>query len=183
MFIDIHELEFRPREFTQEFRPAVIDLGSDMRLTESLHTTGHAELVREHHTRRGKTLDDIRLVGSLHTRLEVSCARCLDPVSRPVDREFDLLYRPQGSDAGQEELVVEEDESEVGYYTGDGLLLEDVLREQLLLAVPMKIVCREDCKGLCPQCGKNLNAGACSCVRTSDPRWEALKGLKDKLER
>ncbi len=182
MFIDIHELELHRVEFNQEFRPAVIDLGPDIRQALPLHSQGHAELIEEHHGGRGKKILDIRLVGFLRTRLEVSCARCLESVGQPVQREFDLLYRPQGADAGQDELAVNDAESEVGYYTGDGLLLEDVLREQLLLAVPMKTVCREDCKGLCPQCGKNLNLGACSCRRPQDPRWEALKGLKEKLE-
>ncbi len=182
MFIDIHDLELHPVDFTEEFRPSAIDLGPDIRIADVLDATGRAELVKEHHGGRGKVLADIRLVGNLRTRLELSCARCLDPVSRPVNRDFDLLYRPQGSDAGQEEISVPPDESEVGYYTGDGLLLEDVLREQLLLAVPMKIVCGDECKGLCPQCGKNLNQGPCSCERPQDARWEALKGLKDKLE-
>jgi uncharacterized protein len=182
MFIDIYDLESQPIEFAEAFRPSVIDLGPDIRIADALNAKGRAELVKEHHGGRGKVLADIRLVGGLQARLELNCARCLEPVTRPVNREFDLLYRPQGSDAGQEEASVAQDESEVGYYTGDGLLLEDVLREQLLLAIPMKVVCSEACKGLCPQCGKNLNQGACSCERTQDSRWEALKGLKEKLE-
>ena len=72
-----------------------------------------------------------------------------------------------------------DDESEIGYYEGEGLVLEDVLREQLLLAVPMRVVCREDCKGLCPQCGSNLNTGKCECPPgPSDVRWAGLKELK-----
>ncbi len=182
MFIDIHELELHRIEFREEFRPAAIDLGPDIRQAEPLHSQGRAELLEEHHARRGKTIQDIRLVGNLRTRLEVNCARCLEPVGQPVQRDFDLVYRPQGIDAGQDEIAVSDPESEVGYYTGDGLLLEDVLREQLLLAVPMKTVCRQDCKGLCPQCGQNLNLGPCSCPRPEDPRWQALKDLKQKLE-
>jgi uncharacterized protein len=62
-------------------------------------------------------------------------------------------------------------------------LLEDVLREQVLLAVPLKAICREDCKGLCPQCGKNLNLETCSCDNAiTDPRWGALKDLRSKLQ-
>ncbi len=181
MFIDIHELELHRLEFDQEFRPETLDLGGDIRQAEPLKAKGRAELVEEHHGKRGK-IQDIRLVGDLSTDVELLCARCLDPVMRKVNRAFDLLYRPQGSDAGHEELSVTDAEAEIGYYTGDGLQLEDVLREQVLLAVPMKVVCREECKGLCPQCGQNLNTGACSCTRPPDPRWEALKGLKDKLE-
>ena len=58
------------------------------------------------------------------------------------------------------------------------MLLEDVLREQLVLALPMRTLCIEECKGLCPQCGKNRNTGACKCQPANDARWEALKGLK-----
>jgi uncharacterized protein len=100
-----------------------------------------------------------------------------------VTRGFDLLYRPLGSDAGRPELSVTEAEAEIGYYQGEGLLLEEALREQVLLALPLKAVCREDCKGLCPHCGKNLNEGQCSCAEpVDDLRWSALKEIRDKLE-
>jgi uncharacterized protein len=74
-------------------------------------------------------------------------------------------------------------EAEIGYYQGDGLLLEDVLREQVLLALPLKVTCREDCKGLCGHCGQNLNEGQCSCsTAIEDPRWTALREIRSKLE-
>jgi uncharacterized protein len=93
-----------------------------------------------------------------------------------------LLYRPLGSDAGRDELSVTDAEAEIGYYQGEGLLLEDAVREQVLLALPLKLICREDCKGLCPQCGKNLNEGACSCAAPlQDLRWSGLKEIRDKL--
>jgi uncharacterized protein len=73
-------------------------------------------------------------------------------------------------------------EAEISYYEGDGLLLEDVLREQVLLAVPLKAICREDCKGLCPHCGKNLNLAQCSCEEpVEDLRWSGLRELRSKL--
>jgi len=128
-------------------------------------------------------VQDIRLKGKLETRLEVACARCLDPVVVPVKRSFDLLYRPLGTDAGHQELSVTDAEAEIGYYQGEGLLLEDTLREQVLLAVPLKTVCSDDCQGICPSCGKNLNEGACSCEDdVEDPRWSALKEIRGKLE-
>jgi uncharacterized protein len=111
------------------------------------------------------------------------CARCLEPVTQDVQRQFDLLYRPLGADAGQEELSVTTADAEIGYYQGEGLLLEDALREQVLLALPLRAICREDCKGLCPHCGKNLNAEQCSCAEpVEDPRWSALKDIRNKLE-
>jgi uncharacterized protein len=183
MFIEVHELELHPVDFGVEFPPEAIGLGPEILQVEPLSAQGRAELVEEHHGGKGRKIQDIRLVGRLATRVERYCDRCLEPVERRVDRGFDLLYRPQGIDGGQEEQSVPAVEAEIGYYSGEGLLLEDALREQVLLALPMKTVCREDCKGLCPRCGKNLNQEACSCPAPADARWEALGDLKQKLQR
>ena len=181
MFISIHDLELRTLEFHQQFPPEAIDLGPDVRQAEPLHASGRAELVEEHRGKKG-VLADIRLVGEVAAHLELKCARCLEPVARQVAASFDLLYRPLGSDAGVDEREVGVTEAEVGYYTGEGLLLEDVLREQVLLVLPLKAVCREECKGLCPRCGRNLNLEACACTAPEpDPRWSELKNLKEKL--
>ena len=182
MLIEIQELELHPVEFREEFGPGVIDLGADLRQRTPLRSEGRADLVEEHHGKH-KVIQDIRLKGSLDTSIEIACARCLAPVVQEVKRNFDLLYRPQGSNAGHEELSVTDAEAEIGYYQGTGLLLEDTLREQVLLAMPLKTVCREECKGLCPQCGKNLNESPCSCAPPSgDPRWSALKEIREKLQ-
>src|SRR5207253_1468112 len=93
-----------------------------------------------------------------------------------------LLYRPLGADAGEPERPVSATEAEISYYQGQGLLLEDVLREQVLLAVPVKAICREDCKGLCPHCGRNLNLEQCSCAEpVEDTRWVPTARLSLKL--
>ena len=182
MFLDIKDLETRPLDFNEEFQPGLIDLGGEARQTTPLKTSGRAELVEEHHGKH-QIVKDIRLRGRLSAGLELQCARCLDPVPQQVDREFELLYRPLGADAGRDELSVTDAEAEIGYYQGEGILLEDVLREQVLLALPLKIICRDDCKGLCPQCGKNLNQEQCSCAGPAeDPRWEALKDIRSRLE-
>jgi uncharacterized protein len=182
MFIEVAELELHPIDFQEEFPPDAIDLGADVRQRTPLKTSGRAQLVEEHRGKR-EVIQDIRLQGELSTSLELPCARCLEPVVNDVARAFDLLYRPLGIDAGNAELSVTGAEAEIGYYEGDGLLLEDVLREQTLLAVPLKVVCREDCKGLCPTCGKNRNVELCACAQaTGDPRWEALKDIREKLQ-
>jgi len=182
MFLDIKDLELHPLDFAEEFQPGVIDLGSEVRQRTPLKTSGRAEVVEEHHGKH-KIIKDIRLRGRVQAGLELQCARCLDPVPQEVAREFELLYRPLGADAGRDELSVTDAEAEIGYYEGDGILLEDVLREQVLLAIPLKITCREDCKGLCPHCGKNLNQEQCSCaVPAGDPRWAALKEIRGRLD-
>ena len=182
MFLDLKELEVHPLDFEEEFPAEAIELGNEVRQRSPLKASGHAELVEEHHGKH-QIIKDIRLRGNLSARLELQCARCLDPVPQEVKREFELLYRPLGADAGRDELSVTDAEAEIGYYQGEGLLLEDVLREQVLLALPLKVTCREDCKGLCPQCGKNLNQEQCSCsTEVEDPRWAALKDVRDRLE-
>ena len=181
MLIEISELEHQPVDFEQEYAPGAIDLGSEIVQKTPLHAAGRAQLVQEHHGKH-QIINDIRLNGELSTSLEMPCARCLEPVAQDVKREFDLLYRPLGADAGKEELSVTGAEAEVGYYQGEGLLLEDALREQVLLSLPLKVICREDCKGLCPHCGKNLNVERCWCAEPAeDPRLAGLKEIRSKL--
>jgi uncharacterized protein len=182
MFLDIHDLERHPLDFEEVFQPDVIDLGSEAQQRTPLKASGRAELVEEYHGKH-QVIKDIRLRGKLSTGLELQCARCLEPVSQEIVRQFELLYRPLGTDAGRDELSVTDAEAEIGYYQGDGLLLEDVLREQVLLALPLKLTCREDCKGLCVHCGKNLNEEQCSCnTAIEDPRWTALRDIRSKLD-
>ena len=99
--------------------------------------------------------------------------------------EFDLLFRPENADAEAGERAITEDETEIGYYGKTGLLLEDVVREQVLLSLPGRTLCREDCKGLCAHCGQNLNVATCNCSKaaeTHDPRWGALQSLKTVIK-
>jgi uncharacterized protein len=87
------------------------------------------------------------------------------------------------ADADVPERAITAPETEIGYYLKDSLALEDVLREQVLLSLPLRTLCKPDCKGLCPRCGENRNSQACSCdVGPSDPRWEALAGLRGRIE-
>ncbi len=182
MFIEIKELELHPIDFEEEFRPGGIDFGADLRQVSALRTSGRAQLIEERHGKDAR-IKDIRITGDLDTSVESDCARCLEPAVQQVKRTFDLLYRPLGSDAGRAELSVTAAEAEIGYYEGEGLLLEDALREQVLLDLPLKVMCREDCKGLCPHCGTNLNNNQCSCGEPlEDPRWSALKELRSKLQ-
>jgi DUF177 domain-containing protein len=106
---------------------------------------------------------EIRIRGHLGTRLNAVCDRCLTAVEFPLEHDFDLFYRPMADIAHEEEVEIPEDESEVGFYTGEGIGLEDLVIEQVILALPMKIVCRPACQGLCPVCGVDRNKGKCRC--------------------
>jgi uncharacterized protein len=183
MLIRIKDLQLQRLEFNEAFQPGAIDLGSETKQVAPLQASGKAELIEENRGHK-EILDDIRLVGKLATEVESACARCLEPVRVPVEREFELLYRPQGADKTKDEAAVSKGETEISYYAGDGLLLEDVLREQVLLALPFRVLCQENCKGLCPTCGRNLNSGECNCEEAlPDLRWNALGELRDKLKK
>jgi uncharacterized protein len=122
-------------------------------------------------------VEEIRVRGHLETRLESTCDRCLMVVEIPVKSDFDLFYRPMQNIATDEsEIELPPAELEVGFFTGDGIELADVVAEQVILAMPMKVVCSADCKGLCPVCGVNRNITVCNCAppKGSSP-FDALR--------
>ena len=122
-----------------------------------------------------------RLVGSTETTLELPCSRCLESMIAPVDAQFDLRYQPHSANVGEGEREIEEDDLTTAFYQHDEIDLEQLMREQFYLALPMKPLCGDDCKGLCPICGTNLNRGTCDCKQESlDPRLAALKQLRSK---
>jgi uncharacterized protein len=126
-------------------------------------------------------VEDIRVRAKYQGKVDVACARCLEPVEHSLEGEFDLIFRPLGIEDGDDHSI-STSETEIGYYQKSGLVLEDVLREQVLLSLPARTLCRQDCKGLCPRCGQNLNSEACACETAPvDPRWSALSGLSSSL--
>lgn len=174
MFISLQELELRDLEFSVEV-PA--SLGGDSehgwRAKGPLKATGRAELV-------SRTLEEIRVSGHLSVTLEGACDRCLDPVEETVDTDFDVVYRPDRfANPEADELEILKSESDIAFYSGSGIELNDVLREQVMLALPMQSLCRRDCRGICPVCGQNRNTTACECqVKPVDDRWSGLKEIR-----
>jgi DUF177 domain-containing protein len=126
-----------------------------------------------------KDKDRFRLVGRVRTTLELPCSRCAEPFKSPVDATFDLRYLPRSHNVGEGEREVEEDDLSTSFYEDEKIDLGQLMHEQFYLSLPMKPLCREACRGLCPQCGANLNRGTCDCRRDwEDPRLAALKALK-----
>jgi len=122
--------------------------------------------------------DVFRVTGRARTRLELACGRCLEPFEVPVDAEFDLRYVPHAENAGEGEREIEAEDLATAYYHEGLVDLRELVREQIQLALPMKPLCSEACRGLCPECGADLNRAACDCApRWEDPRLAALKGL------
>jgi len=174
MFFDIQVLEKRKIRFEEAFAPGEIEpLDEGLKQSGDLRAAGEAELVDPSGAR------EIRIRGSVRGELEVACARCLEPIRVPVEAALDLFYRPMAQIARDEEIAISEAETEIGFYEGSGIELADVVREQVLVAMPIRSVCREDCRGICPVCGANRNAALCACRETlADPRWDALKHWK-----
>ncbi len=124
------------------------------------------------------------LVGRVEATMTLACGRGLEEMALPVDLPFDLLYLPHKENVGEGEVEVEDDDLTTAYYRDEQIDLGQLVVEQFLLALPMKPLCRESCRGLCPECGTNLNTATCSCVHAwTDPRLEGLKSLLDKDDR
>jgi uncharacterized protein len=179
------DLEDEPLPIDVAIAPGVIDYAVDLTQIGPLPVKGQADLLMENRG-HGQAVADIRVRAEYGGHFEILCARCVEPVAVPVEGEFDLIFRPQAADAEAGERSITVDETEIGYYDESGLLLEDVVREQVLLSLPGRTLCKEDCKGLCPHCGQNLNNGTCSCEKASaapiDPRWQGLARLADAVK-
>jgi uncharacterized protein len=142
--------------------------GTDSRLTGST----------EIDLRASRSGTRVNLTGRLNALVEFDCDRCLNPVQVTVAQEFDLLYLPLPS-RPREETELGAGDLEVAFYQGQSIDIDDVVREQVELALPMAKLCGESCRGLCLRCGANLNQGACACdQKQSDMRWADLEKFK-----
>ena len=181
MLIKPIDLEDEPLRLDQSFPPESMEYTSDVRQVGPLAVKGEADLILEHRGHK-EMVEDIRLRAAYDGAFELLCARCLDPVAKRLQGEFDLIFRPESVDGDGKERAISEEETEIGYYEKNGLLLEDVVREQVLLSLPSRTLCEPDCKGLCQHCGQNLNQTGCQCAKTpADPRWNALAGLAQEF--
>ena len=182
MQITVLDLEREPLDYDVSLAPGELDFMADIVQLDTLAAQGRADLLEEHRGPRD-IVQDIRLRGTYRGRFSVPCARCIDPVEHMLAGEYDLIFRPIGVDAEVTEHSIGASETEIGYYENGGLALEDVLREQVLLSLPARTLCRDDCKGLCPRCGGNQNTEPCTCEEApADPRWSALAGLSSRMK-
>jgi uncharacterized protein len=172
VLFSLTELEHHPILFDVTYAPGEILFDEGLSQAGPLRAEGQAELLRN-------TAGEIRVRGHLAVEMEGACDRCLEAARFPVDEEFDLFYRPVPKKGGHGEVHLADGEIDLAFYEGEGVSLRDVLREQILLSLPMQLFCRADCRGLCPTCGANRNLAPCGCpVAPRDPR---LSGL-DQIE-
>ena len=173
MFLSVREMELRKIRFDEAFEPGQIEFASEnLEQVTPLKAVGSAELLKN-------TGGELRIQGRYTVEFTAPCDRCLVTARHALDTGFDLFYRPVKEIAREEEVEIDEGEAQIGFYEDGGLELEDILREQILLALPMQRVCSEDCKGICPVCGTNRNQNTCDCnTPTGDDRWGALRKLE-----
>ncbi len=169
MIIELANLGTEPKMIEHLFEPAEIDLeGEIVSLRDTVTLSGEIALDGARATLNGRVLADAALV----------CTRCLEPVEKHLEFEFrDIFVDPSVSDARSEAEIADEQLDESLAFDGR-IDLTEVVREQILLAIPEQIFCKDDCRGLCPKCGENLNLIDCKCADDEiDPRWAALKNL------
>ena len=173
-FVDLKDLEQKVA-LEGVFDPGNLDFSADnLRQIGPLIWSATAERVGE----------EIRIAGNLSVTTESSCSRCLEPARCEIQKSFDLFFRERGEELfDEDEVELTEEDTRTAFFAGTQLAIGDVLREQVLLALPMKVLCRVDCKGLCPVCGTNRNQNTCTCSgEVFSPHMEKLLEIKRKLE-
>lgn len=122
--------------------------------------------------------DTIYVRGDLKAQICQECSRCLEPATFSAGGPFAYTLVPEKTETA-EDLELSAQELETSYYRGDFIDLTPIICEQIILLAPMKVLCTENCKGLCPHCGTNLNTGSCSCrSEMVDDRLAALKKFR-----
>lgn len=174
MFISLQELQLHPVPFRVDIPAGQIEYDSAISQRSILHSEGVARLLNH-------SLGEIRIHGKLRVGMDGTCDRCLGSAAFPIDKDFDLVYVPGDRDGGGAEAI-DRAATEIGFYEGNGLELNDVLRELVLLALPMQLICNEACKGICPVCGQDRNLRDCHCHReAADERWSKLKAFRPEV--
>ena len=124
------------------------------------------------------------LNGRINGGLQIKCDRCLEPFHYDVKSDFQLYFTLSILNSDQSDVELQDDDMEVDFIRGDFIELDDIIREQIYLSLPMKSLCRENCSGLCPSCGRNLNKERCQCRQEQGhPGFATLKNFKVKGEK
>ncbi len=170
MLLSIQKLEIKKIRFDETLEPGRLDWSeSGLEQISPLHAEGEAELLEN-------TEGEVRVKGRLRVTMAADCDRCLGLAKFALDHPFDLFYLPNSAVSGADEVAIDEGAAEIGFYRGAGIELDELLQEQVLLSLPMHRLCSEECRGLCPVCGKNRNESECKCVEVpADDRWNSLK--------
>jgi uncharacterized protein len=169
MRIELENLEGGKGDFAHVYNPDELNpVDERVKLTAPATVNGKIRLAG----------NEVFVNGHVDTRAQVECDRCLKPIELPVNADFELEYITGSEYETSAVAELTEAEMSVAVFDGEALDVDEIVKEQILLAVPTRMLCREDCKGICPQCGVDKNTGECNCeTKEIDPRWAALKNL------
>jgi len=170
MRIELEKLDEANRQFAHVFEPGELSLED-----ERARLAGQVEV-------RGRVSREdgqVNVKGHLNAPVELDCDRCLQPITTQVDADFDVDYMPAAVYAAEPVAELQDDDLAVSVFDGEAIDIDDLVREQIILALSSRALCRDDCKGLCPVCGIDKNFKGCECEsQPSDPRWAALNDLR-----
>lgn len=170
MRIELADLQGGKGSFTHSYAPGEPDL-QDSRVTLFEPPAGVSGEIRQKGQR-------VRVAGRVSGLVKVECDRCLKPVKLPVDSRFDVEYVTVEDYQAQQADELSQRDLELSIFDGVAIDIDDLVKEELLLAVPDQVVCDESCKGMCAVCGLNRNSNECECeTHQIDPRWAELKKL------
>ena len=170
MRIELENLEGGKGDFAHVYNPDELNpVDERVKLSAAAEVNGKIRLAG----------NEVFVNGHVDARAQVECDRCLKPVEVPVNADFELEYISGSEYETSAAAELTEAEMSVSVFDGKAIDVDEIVKEQILLTVPTRMLCREDCKGICPECGTDRNTGECSCVTSDiDPRWAALKKLK-----
>ena len=169
MRIELVNLEHGKGEFAHVYQPEELGAFDErVSLAEPVKVTGKVRIAGA----------EVFVNGHIETRAQVECDRCLQQVETPVSADFELEYITGTEYAASQAAELTENDMSVSVFDGEAIDVDEIVKEQILLAVPTRMLCRPDCKGICPDCGIDKNKGDCACGADEvDPRWAALKNL------
>ena len=164
------EIPGKAPSFAHRYAPDELALDDrDLRLAEPAGVEGRIR----------RTGGELQVSGTLTTTVETPCARCLKPVLIPIRAEFFERFVTAVSWQGEEQHELASEDLNLSVFDGETIDLDELVREEIELATPVQVFCREDCKGLCPVCGVDWNLKTCKCgTQEIDSRWEKLKDLR-----
>ena len=168
MIIDLASVGRNPKPIDLAFESTDIDLDDGTRLTTNVAFAGDIS--------RDGIKTHIR--GRIEAGVETDCFRCLEPVAKKIDVQFEDVFVDAANEPTVDEIELGEGDLDESLITTNEIDMAEVVREQLILATTETVYCKVDCKGLCPKCGGNRNLIDCRCEDNEiDPRWAALLGV------
>lgn len=171
MIVDLLKIEPMPFKFSVEIQPETIALEEEAAILIGPAKISGAIM---------KTDVRYKIDGKIGFQIEIDCTRCLQPISTKQELDFSAAYVSPEDYSNSVETELKEDDLEVAIFEDNKIDLAELAREQILLSLPTRFLCKEDCKGLCSKCGINKNIESCSCENKEiDPRWEVLKKFKE----